>query len=261
MPKYSTELNRDDFMELKEKIAIITGAGAGIGEATAYLLAKEGAFVCCNSLSQSAEIVADKINNTGGTAIFIQGDVSQEDQVKKIIDRVILKFGKIDILFNNAGIVPAGAIHEISTEEWDNCMAINLKSIYLMTKYSYPYLKKTQGTIVNNSSSVAFKGVSNRAAYTASKGAVLSLTRAMATDYLKDNIRVNAICPGTTDTPSLAIRLSKFDDPEKARKDFIARQPLKRLGTSIEIAQGVIFLIKNEFCTGVCQLIDGGMTM
>lgn len=248
-------------MKLKGKIAIITGAGAGIGKATAILFAEEGAKICCNSLSNSGLETAKTINATGGSAIFIQGDVSREADSKKIVEETIKTYGKIDILFNNAGIVLPGSVDSISTEDWDRTMAVNVRGIYLVSKFAIPYLKKSNGTIINNSSSVAFKGVVNRAAYTASKGAVLSLTRAMAADYLEDNIRVNAICPGTTDTPSLAERLSKYDDPNEAKKQFIARQKMKRLGIPEEIAEGVLFLALNEFSTGISLSIDGGMTM
>ncbi len=248
-------------MKLKGKIAVITGAGAGIGEATALLFAKEGAKVCCNSLSPSAKHVVAEIKLSGGEAIFVQADISIEEEARRLIEKTIEIYGDIDILFNNAGIVLPGSVDAISTEDWDRTMAVNVRGIYLVSKYAVPHLKKSKGTIINNSSSVAFKGVANRAAYTASKGAVLSLTRAMAADYLEDNIRVNAICPGTTDTPSLANRLSKYEDPEEARNQFIARQKLKRLGTPEEIAEGVLFLALNEFSTGISLSIDGGMTM
>lgn len=248
-------------MKLKGKIAIITGAGAGIGKATAILFAMEGAKICCNSLSNSGLETAKIINATGGDAVFIQGDVSRESDSKNIVEETVKTYGKIDIIFNNAGIVLPGSVDSISTEDWDRTMAVNVRGIYLISKYAIPYLKKSKGTIINNSSSVAFKGVANRAAYTASKGAVLSLTRAMAADYLEDNIRVNAICPGTTDTPSLAERLSKYADPEEARRQFIARQKMKRLGDPEEIAEGVLFLVLNEFSTGISISIDGGMTM
>jgi len=249
-------------MKLKGKIAVVTGAGAGIGEATALLFAKEGAKVCCNSLSTSAKDVVAKIKLFGGDAIFVQADISIEEEGKAIIDKTIEIYGKIDILFNNAGIVLGGAIDTISTEDWDRTMAVNVRGIYLVTKYAIPYLRKTQGVIINNSSSVAFKGVKDRVAYTASKGAVLSMTRAMAADYLEDKIRVNAICPGTTDSPSLAKRIkSRGGNYDKIRQGYIDRQPLKRLGTPEEIAEGVLFLVLNEFCTGVSLLVDGGMTM
>jgi NAD(P)-dependent dehydrogenase (short-subunit alcohol dehydrogenase family) len=249
-------------MKLKDKVAIITGAGAGIGEATAILFANEGAKVCCNSLSESAKKVVERIKTDGGNAIYVQADVSVEQEAMKIIDETIENYDKIDILFNNAGIVLGGATDTISTKDWDRTMAVNVRGIYLVSKYAIPHLRKTQGTIINNASSVAFKGVKDRAAYTASKGAVLSMTRAMAMDYLEDNIRVNSICPGTTDTPSLAQRIkNRGGNFEEARKHYIARQRLGRLGKTEEIAKGVLFLALNEFCTGVSLLVDGGMTM
>jgi len=249
-------------MKLKGKIAVITGAGAGIGEATALLFVKEGAKVCCNSLSASAKNVVDKIKLSGGDAIFVQADVSVEEEANRIIEKTIETYGNIDILFNNAGIVLSGAIDTMSTEDWDRTMAVNVRGIYLVTKYSIDHLRKTHGVIINNSSSVAFKGVKDKVAYTASKGAVLSMTRAMAADYLEDKIRVNAICPGTTDTPSLAERIkSKGGNFEKVKQEYNSRQRLGRLGTPEEIAEGVLFLTVNEFCTGVCLLVDGGMTM
>jgi len=249
-------------MKLKDKVAIITGAGAGIGEATALLFANEGAKVICNSLSNSAKKIVDKINTSGGDAIFIQADVAMEDQAKRIISQTIERYGNIDILFNNAGIVLGGAIDAISTADWDRTMAVNVRGIYLVSKYAIPFLKKSQGVIINNASSVAFKGVKDRAAYSASKGAVLSMTRAMAMDYLEDKIRVNAICPGTTETPSLLQRIrNRGGNYEEVRQQYIARQRLGRLGTPEEIAEGVLFLVINKFCTGVSLLVDGGMTM
>ncbi len=248
-------------MKLKDKVAIITGAGAGIGEATAILFAKEGARVCCNDLSESALKVVENIIKDGGDALFVQADVSIEEEAKKIVDKTIEAYGKIDILYNNAGIVLGGAIDTISTRDWDRTMEVNVRGIYLVSKYAIPHLKKTQGVIVNNSSSVAFKGVKDRAAYTASKGAVLSMTRAMAADYVEDKIRVNAICPGTTDSPSLAERIkSRGGNFEEVKQQFVARQRMGRLGKPEEIAEGVLFLALNEFCTGVSLLVDGGMT-
>jgi meso-butanediol dehydrogenase/(S,S)-butanediol dehydrogenase/diacetyl reductase len=247
-------------LKLKDKVAIITGAGAGIGEATALLFAKEGAKVCCNSISDSASKVVEKIKQQRGDAIFIQGDVSELRICKKIVEDTINNYSNLDILFNNAGIVLPGSVDTMTVDDWDRTMVVNVRSVYLMSKFAYPYLKKTKGIIINTGSSVAFKGVKNRAAYTASKGAVLSMTRAMAMDYMEDGIRVNCISPGTTDTPSLANRLAQFEDPIEARKEFVARQPMKRLGTPEEIADGVLYLVLAEFCTGMSLSIDGGMT-
>ncbi|MFX0205014.1 MAG: SDR family NAD(P)-dependent oxidoreductase [Candidatus Hodarchaeota archaeon] len=253
-------------MRLKEKVAIITGAGAGIGKATANLFAFEGAKVVCNDISDSAAKVVDKISRDGGKALFVQGDVAQEDTARKIIEKTVDEFGRIDIVFNCAGIVIPGRVDDMKIEDWDRTMNVNVRSIYLLSKYAIPYLKqnklsKPSPVIINVSSSVALKGVKERAAYTASKGAVLSMTRAMAIDYLQEGIRVNAICPGTTDTPSLAHRLAAFDDPEAARQEFIARQPMGRLGTPEEIAEGVLYLAMADFCTGISLSVDGGMTI
>lgn len=248
-------------MKLEGKVAIVTGAGAGIGEATAILLAKEGAKVCCNSRSESALKVVEKIERSGGDAFFCQGDVSVVEEARGIVDETVERYGKLDILFNNAGIVIPGRVDNTSPEDWDQTMAVNVRGPYLLSKYAIPYLKRTKGCIINNASVVALKGVKDRGAYTASKGAVLSMTRAMAIDYVEDGIRVNCISPGTIETPSLAERLSKFEDPEGARAQFIARQPMARLGTPGEIAEGVLYLAVAKFCTGMNLSVDGGMTM
>lgn len=247
-------------LKLKGKVAIITGAGAGIGEATAILFAKEGASVCCADLTDSGLRVSKKIEDSEGNAIFVQGDVSKPEDAKRIIDKTIEAYGKIDILFNNAGIVIGGRIDNTSIEDWDKTMAINVRGIYLLSKYAIPHIKKTKGTVINTASSVALKGVKDRAAYTASKGAVLALTRAMAMDYMEDGIRINCISPGTTDTPSFRERVAQSEDPAEARRQLILRQPMKRLGKPEEIADGVLFLASNEFCTGTNLSVDGGMT-
>ena len=252
----------EDFdMKLKRKVAIVTGAGAGIGEATARLFTAEGARVVCNSITDSAMRVVESISNEGGEATFVQGDVSEAQDAQRIIETTVDTYGDLDILVNNAGIVLPGRVDEMSLEDWDRTMAVNVRSVYLLSKYAVPHLRKTRGVIINTSSVLALKGVKNRAAYSASKGAVVSLTKAMAADYMEDGIRVNCICPGTIDTPSLAYRLSQFPDPEEARKQFIARQPMGRLGTSEEIAEGILYLTLAEFATGISLSVDGGMTI
>jgi meso-butanediol dehydrogenase/(S,S)-butanediol dehydrogenase/diacetyl reductase len=248
-------------MKLEGKVAIITGAGAGIGEATALLFAKEGARVCCNSKSESALKVVEKIEDSGGHAFFSRGDVSVVEDAKRITDETVQRYGKLDILFNNAGIVILGRVDNTSPEDWDQTMAVNVRGPYLVSKFAVPYLKKTKGCIINNASVVALKGVKDRGPYAASKGAVLSMTRAMARDYIEDGVRVNCISPGTIETPSLAERLSQFEDPDAARVQFIARQPMGRFGTPGEIAEGVLYLALAEFCTGMNLSVDGGMTM
>ncbi|MCK4814477.1 SDR family oxidoreductase, partial [bacterium] len=154
-------------MKLKGKVAVITGAGAGIGEATAILFAKEGAKVCCNSKSESALKVVEKIKDSGGEAFFSQGDVSVVEDARRIADETVERYGKLDILFNNAGIVIPGRIDNTSPEDWDQTMAVNVRGPYLLSKFSIPYLKRTKGCIINNASVVALKGVKDRGPYTA----------------------------------------------------------------------------------------------
>ena len=248
-------------MKLDGKTAIITGAGAGIGEATAKLFAKEGANVVCNDISETGLRVANDITSSDLEAIFAKGDISDEEFAQKLVSDTIEKYGQLDVLVNNAGIVIPGRVDNMSAEDWDRTMNVNLRGVYLMSKFSIPHLKKTKGAIVHVGSAVALTGAKERAAYTASKGALVALTRAMAVDYMEDKIRVNCINPGTTDTPSLKERLSKFPDPEAARKQFIERQPLKRFGTPEEIAEGILYLATAEFCTGSCLSVDGGMAI
>ncbi len=248
-------------MKLQGKVAVITGAGAGMGKATAILFAQEGAMICCNSQSRSGEETVKSIIQNGGNAIFVQGDISKPETAEKIIGETIAAFGKIDILFNNAGIVIPGRVDNMSLEDWEHTFAVNVTGVFLMTKACISELKKTKGVIIHNASVLALKGVKERAAYSASKGALLALTRAMAADYIDDGIRVNCLCPGTTDTPSLARRIAEFKDPEKARADFIARQPMKRLGTAEEMAQAALYLVLAEFSTGIYLSVDGGMTI
>ncbi len=248
-------------MNLEGKTAIVTGAGAGIGESTVKLLANEGTNVVCNDISESGLRVVKDIQSSGGEAIFLRGDISDEGFAQKMVAESIKKYNKLDILVNNAGIVIPGRVDNTSTEDWDRTLEVNVRGVYLVSRFAIPHLRETQGVIINVASAVALMGAKDRAAYTASKGALLSLTRAMAVDYMDDKIRVNCICPGTTDTPSLKNRLAKFPDPDAARKQFIERQPLRRFGRPEEIAEGILYLVQAEFCTGTCLSVDGGMAI
>jgi NAD(P)-dependent dehydrogenase (short-subunit alcohol dehydrogenase family) len=248
-------------MKLKGKTAIVTGVGAGIGESTTRLFAKEGANVVGNDILEEAKHVIDAIHSDGGSALFVRGDVADTDAAKKIIEAAVGSFGRLDILVNNAGIVLPGRVDNTSPEDWDRTMAVNVRGPYLLSKFAYPYLKKSKGAIIHVASVAALMGLGNRAVYTASKGALTSLTRAMAMDYKDERIRVNCICPGTTDTPSLADRLSQLPNPEEARRQFIERQPLGRLGSPDEIAEGILYLALAEFCTGTILSVDGGMSL
>ena len=248
-------------LKLKGKVAVITGGGAGIGKATAILFAQEGAKISVNSQTKSAEETVKIIKDNGGNAIFIQGDISQPETAEKIVNETMKAFGRIDILFNNAGIVIPGRVDNTSLADWERTFAVNVHGVYLVSKACLPELKKAKGVIIHNASVVALKGVKERAAYSASKGALVALTRAMAADYVEDGIRVLCLCPGTTDTPSLARRMAEFDDPKAAKAYFIDRHPMKRLATPEEMAEAALFLATAENCTGIYLTVDGGLTI
>ena len=252
-------------MKLQGNTAIITGAAAGIGAASAVLFASEGAKVVAVDIDREAlDQVSDQIIGASGTCLALPADVSQRDDVQSVLRSALQKFGRIDILFNNAGIVPTGKVEEISEEQWDRAMAINVKSMYLFCHAIIPKFKEQGGgVILNTASATALRAVVDRACYTATKAAVIGLTKSMALDCVRDNIRVNCLCPGTVDTPSLAQRLAALPDPAQARKNFVARQPMGRLGTAEEIAQAALYLVSPEagFVTGMAFAIDGGFSI
>ncbi len=252
-------------MQLRDKVAIITGAGAGIGRACCLLFAEEGAKVIAVDLDPVAlSSVAEEVRRAGVKILDIQADISRAADVERIVSTAAENSLVINILFNNAGIVPHGKIHETTEADWDRTMAVNVKSMYLMSHAVVPiFLKHGGGVILNTSSATALRSVVDRAAYTTSKGAVVALTKSMAIDYVRDGIRVNCLCPGTIDTPSLHQRLAAFPDPEEARKQFVARQPMGRLGTAEEVARAALFLVSEDakFVTGIAFSIDGGFTI
>jgi len=251
--------------KLTGKVAIITGSAAGIGRASSLLFAKEGASVAAIDCDQAgnAELV-EKIRRNGGNAEALTADVSSAEDVGRVVQQVVARWKKIDILFNNAGIVGGGKVHTLTEEEWDRSFAINVKSMFLFSRAVIPtFLQQGGGVILNTSSTTAFRVVADRALYTATKGAIYSLTKSMAIDYAADRIRVNCLCPGTTDTPSLRARLSARGNTEEMTKQFIARQPLGRLGTAEEMAKAALYLVSDDasFVTGSAFQIDGGMSL
>lgn len=252
-------------MRLQNKTVIITGAAVGIGAASAGLFAREGAQIVAVDIDRELlNRASSELERAGANCLAVPADVSKRIDVEMVVRSATQKFGQIDILFNNAGIVPTGKLEVTSEEQWDRAMAINVKSMYLFCHAVIPSMKaQGGGVILNTASATALRAVVDRACYTATKAAVIGLTKSMALDYVRDNIRVNCLCPGTVDTPSLTGRLAAFSDPEQARKEFIARQPMGRFGTAEEIAQAALYLVspESEFVTGVAFPIDGGLSI
>lgn len=252
-------------MQLKNKVAVITGAGAGIGEATTRLFAREGAHVVAVDLSPAGiNPLAEELRRAGLKCAPQVGDVSRRQDVERIINWTVQELGGLHVLFNNAGIVPMGALVDCSDEEWDRTMAINLTSMFYACRFVIPIMRRQGGgSIINTASVAGFSGVKNRGAYSVSKAGVVGLTKSLAIDFAADRIRVNCISPGTVDTPSLAGRIATAADPVKARQDFIARQPMGRIGTAEEIAGLALYLASDisAYVTGQSIVIDGGMTL
>lgn len=251
-------------MRLKEKVAIITGAGSGQGKASAKLFASEGAKVVIAEWNEeNGKQVEEEIRAAGHEAVFMKTDVSNEENVRDVINQVVERYGRIDVLFNNAGIgfsarskYTMAPLLETPLEDWNQILGINLNGVYLMSKYTVPIMiKQKGGAIVNNSSLNGILGVTGADAYTASKGGVVALTRVMAVDYGKHNIRVNCICPGAIDTPMIAEVLSV----EEIAKNYEAG-PLGRVGKPEEIANAALFLSSDEssYITGLIMPVDGG---
>jgi meso-butanediol dehydrogenase/(S,S)-butanediol dehydrogenase/diacetyl reductase len=251
-------------MNFQGKSVLITGAGKGIGRQAALLFAEKGAKVAVNSRSRSGEETLEALKRAGAEGIFIQGDVSRRADAERMVSETVRAFGRLNILVNNAGIVLPGRVDDTSEEDFDRTMLVNVKGTFLVSKYAVMAMKKQGGGVIVHVGSVAaLKGHVNRSAYSASKGAVVALTKAMAADYVKDNIRVNCVCPGTTHTPAIEEKIRTAPDPEAMRAMFVARQPMGRLGTVEEIAHAILFACCDEaaFMTGSIIPIDGGMTM
>lgn len=251
-------------MRLAGKIGIITGAGSGIGEETAKLFAQEGATVIvADRAGDAASRVAEEIVASGGKAFPATVDVTREMEVKALIEGTAEKYGRLDILVNNAGYGFAGTVVNTTEEQWDALMAVNVKGVFFGCKYAIPIMEKQGGgSIVNTASTVAIVGITDRAAYVASKGAVAALTRAMALDHVKANIRVNCVAPGTIESPYFTEIFAKAENAAELRRSLEQRQAMERLGKPIEIARAILFLASDEssFCTGTTLVADGGWT-
>jgi NAD(P)-dependent dehydrogenase (short-subunit alcohol dehydrogenase family) len=250
---------------LAGKVALITGGASGIGRATAVLFAREGARVAIVDVDDAEGVrVANEIRGDGSQVTFVHADVSVSGEARDAVDRVVGLCGRVDVLFNNAGISHIGVLHETTEEEWDRVVAVNLRGVFLMSKFVLPHmLKQGGGTIINMSSSVALVAVSQRAVYTATKGAVLALTRAMAVDYADYHIRVNALCPGTVYTPFVERYLrTSYPDYEAGLAQLKRRQLMGTLACPEEIAAAALFLASDDssFMTGAPLIVDGGFS-
>jgi NAD(P)-dependent dehydrogenase (short-subunit alcohol dehydrogenase family) len=249
---------------LHGRAAIITGAAAGIGRAGALLFAEEGAKIAIGDIDvRGGEGVVREINERGGEAIFVRTDVTVASEAKNLVETAVGKFGRLDILYNNAGIVRLGGVEDIAEEEWDLVMDVNLKSVFLCSKYAIPHMKRGGGgSIINAGSTVSFVGSPQSAPYCASKGGLLILTKQMAIDCAPFNIRVNAICPGVTDTAFAAQVLASTPDPVAARRKSEQARPLGRFAKPEEVARAALFLASDDsiLAMGSALVIDGGYT-
>ncbi|MFN3649974.1 MAG: SDR family NAD(P)-dependent oxidoreductase [Armatimonadota bacterium] len=252
-------------MRLSNKVAIITGAGAGIGRASSLLFAQEGATVVCSDLDPATtEETVRLVREVGGESCFIRADAASSSDVERLVADTVERYGRLDVFYANAGIVPGGTVLDCSEEEWDRAMTVNAKSVFLACRHAIPAMRQGGGgSIVCTASVAGVVGVKNRAAYSASKMAVVGLVKSVALDFITEGIRINAICPGTVDTPSLQGRLRATGDYETALSQFIARQPMGRLGTAEEIAALALYLASDEsgYMTGNHIMIDGGLSL
>ena len=250
-------------MQLEGKFTVITGAATGIGQATAQLFAQEGAQVVIADLNEEdAQETVDNINNENGRAWFVRTDVSRAEDMEALMKSAAELMGGIDVIFNNAGAQRSGAVTDFDESEWDLLMDINPKSCFLSAKYGVPYLRERGGgSIVNMASIAGLKGGPGMTAYSASKGAVVAFTKALAAELAPDNIRVNCVCPGWIDTP--------FNQPAiefmggRTNQEEMVQQtvPLQRQGTPEEIAPGILYLASeaSSYMTGKELIIDGGL--
>lgn len=253
---------------LDRKIAFVTGAGSGIGEQIARLFAQQGAHITLADVRlDAAERVAGEIRDAGGSARAEQLDVADESQVKAVIEGVAATEGRLDILVNNAGISHVGNILETSLHDWESVMRVNAGGVFLCAREAVRQMlaqSPVGGVIINMSSAAANIGIERRLPYSASKGAVLSLTRSIAIDFVTKGIRCNAICPGTVHTPFVESYLARnfAGHEDEVRQQLHARQPIGRMGRPDEIAYAALYLASDEasFVTGSALVIDGGWT-
>lgn len=246
----------------EDKVVVITGAGSGIGQCTALAFAQEGGVVVAADRSvEAASATVKLIEGRGGKAIAVACDVTRASDCEQAVAKSLQLTGRLDVLINNAGIGHSGDVLATDEATWNAVMAVNVNGTFLMSKAALPVMiKQGAGAIVNTASIAGIRALPDRAVYCAAKFAIVGLTRAMALDHVAQGIRVNCVCPGTTDTPWIAERLGQATNPDAARAALVARQPMGRLGLPAEIATAILFLASDEssFTTGAALAVDGG---
>lgn len=247
---------------LDGKVALITGAGSGIGRATAILFAREGAKVVVADISpEGGEETVRVIREGGGLATCVKTDVTIEEDVRQAVQTAVHSYGQLNVLFNNAGVPGPYGVVDVSAETWDRVMNVNAMGTFFGFKYGVPAIQKSGGgAIINTSSTAGLAGSVGSPIYSAAKGAIVNLTKSMALLLAKSNIRVNCVCPGPVDTPLNILFFSGMPNPEAARASFIGGIPMGRIGKPEEVAAAVLFLASDEasYITGVPLPVDGG---
>jgi NAD(P)-dependent dehydrogenase (short-subunit alcohol dehydrogenase family) len=250
-------------MKLTGKVAIVTGAASGIGRASAIAFAREGARVVVADINrQGGGETAAAIAAAGHDAVFAYIDVSKEEDIQKMIEDTVARWGKIDILFNNAGVLLVKPIQEMTGDEWDRVMSINVKAAFLAIKHAVKHMRRSGGGAILNTGSIAsFTGQSGTPAYSASKGAIALLTKSLALDLGRDRIRVNCICPGITDTPMLREHLGHGSEGESRIRSRLSRVPLGEILRPEDVARAALYLVSDDSAgiTGILHVVDGGL--